>query len=83
MLDEALTWDEAYNRCRQGDNAYLAVANNVEEFDFLRGMYDEYHANGGSAEGVWIDGKFDPVTSTWNCESNYSPLRYQKFDFSE
>ena len=76
MLDEALTWDEAYDRCRQGDYEYLAVANDEKLFKFLRGMYDEYVANGGSAIGAWIDGKFYNTTDAWNCESNAGNFAY-------
>ena len=76
LLDEALTWDEAYDRCRQGDYEYLAVANDEKLFKFLRGMYDEYVANGGSAIGAWIDGRFYNTTDAWNCESNAGNFAY-------
>ena len=70
LLDEALSWDAASDRCREGRNGYLAAAQNKEEFDFLRGMYDKYDAQGGSAIGAWIDGKYDNATKAWHCYSN-------------
>ena len=72
FLDEALTWDTAYKKCRAYRNGYLAAAKNDEEFDFLRGMYDVYRALGGNAIGVWIDGKYDNVTNEWRCYSYYN-----------
>ena len=80
MLDEALTWAEARARCKEGSNEYLAVANSVEQFNFLRGMYDKYRANNGSADGVWIDGKFDAAANVWNCYSNYDNFAYDYND---
>ena len=46
------------------------MANNKKQFDFLRGMYDEYRSRGGDAVGAWIDGKYDNATKTWHCYSN-------------
>ena len=83
LLDEQLTWDEANDRCKEGDNAYLAVANDYKIFKFLRGMYDEYVANGGSANGVWIDGKYYPLTDTWQCDSNSNNNVYEYEDICQ
>ena len=67
MLDEVLTWNEARDRCSEGNNAYLAAADYDEQFAFLRGLYDKYRNQSGSAVGAWIDGKFDNATKTWQC----------------
>ena len=83
LLDEALTWAEANDRCRQGDNDYLAVANNDELFNFLKGMLDAYRTQGGSANGTWIDGKFDNSTDAWNCESNSNSFAYNYEDICQ
>ena len=69
MLDEALTWAEARDRCSEGNNAYLAVANYDKKFDFLRGLYDKYRNQSGSAVGAWIDGKYDNASKTWHCDA--------------
>ena len=76
LLDEDMTWDEARDRCRQGHTGYLAVANtcSVQEFDFLRKIYDVYRAAGGKSRSVWIDGRFDPVDYVWRCLSNADGL---------
>ena len=76
FIDKPLTWSEASDECRKTNDGYLAVANSEEEFDFLRGMYDEYVAQGGSAIGVWIDGTFDNDTKTWTCYSNYDDVYF-------
>ena len=70
LLDEALTWTEARDSCREDNNGFLAVANNDNEFDFLRAMYDNYRSQGGSAIGAWIDGEYYNVTKKWHCHSN-------------
>ena len=69
MIDEALTWDEARDRCSENNDGYLAVANKAYEFSFLRGMYDKYRRQGGTANGAWIDGKFDNATDKWVCDA--------------
>ena len=70
-LDEALTYDEANARCSEGNNGELAVANSKKQFEFLRGMYDEYRSRGGNAVGAWIEGKYDNASKIWRCKSNY------------
>ena len=87
-LDEALTWVEARDRCSEGNNGYLAVAKSKKQFDFLRGMYDEYRARRGDAAGAWIDGKYHNATKTWVCDSyiyvwypNY--MSYMSWSFEE
>ena len=69
LIDEALTWYEARDRCSKNGEGYLAEAHNAEQFDFLRGMYDKYRAQGGNANGAWIDGQFDNGTKEWVCDS--------------
>ena len=70
LLDESLTWAEARARCSEGNNGYLAVANNAEQFDFLRGMLDKYRSQGGAANGAWIDGRlYEPATAEWVCDA--------------
>ena len=69
MLDDALTWTEARDRCSQGNNGYLAAANSDAHFAFLRGLYDKYRNQSGSAVGAWIDGKFDNATNKWVCDA--------------
>ena len=71
LIDEALTWAEARDRCSEGDAGFLAEAKNVEQFDFLRGMYDKYLAQGGDVIGAWIDGKYDPDRKAWPCNSYF------------
>ena len=46
------------------------MANSVKEFQFLRGLYDEYRAKGGVAVGAWIDGEYDSAAKTWYCDAN-------------
>ena len=72
MLDEVLTWTEARDRCSQDNNGYLAVAKNVQEFKFLRVMYDKYRSRGGDANGAWLDGTYTNSNNTnkWICDSN-------------
>ena len=69
LLDEALTWARAEQRCSEGNDGYLAAANSAEQFDFLRGLYDKYRNQSGSAVGSWIDGKFDNATNKWVCDA--------------
>ena len=70
LLDEALTWARAEERCSEGNNGYLAAANSAEQFDFLRGLYDKYRNQSGSAVGAWIDGIYDSDAKMWRCHSN-------------
>ena len=32
-------------------------------------MYDKYRAQGGNANGAWIDGKFNNGTNKWVCDA--------------
>ena len=70
LIDEALTWAEASDRCAEGNAGYLAEAKDDKEFKFLRGMYDKYRTQGGDANGAWIDGTYDNITKQWMCDSH-------------
>ena len=70
LVDEALTWSEARNRCSQDNSGFLASsAYSVQQFNFLRGLYDEYRAKNGTAIGAWIDGQYDSEAKEWHCKS--------------
>ena len=83
MVDAALTWDEAKAKCAENGAGYLAEADSVEKFNFLKGMLDAYRTQGGSADGAWIDGKFDNATDAWNCESNSNSFAYNYEDICQ
>ena len=70
LVDATLTWDEAKAKCAENGAGYLAEADSVEKFNFLKGMLDAYRTQGGSAVGAWIDGKYDSATSKWQCASH-------------
>ena len=65
LLDEALTWTEARAKCSTNNAGYLAMANSAEHFTFLKGMFDNYRSQGGSAEGAWVNGVYE--YSRWLC----------------
>ena len=67
LVDESLTWEQARARCSQNSDGYLAVAYSVEHFNFLKGMFDNYRSQGGSAAGAWINGKYTSSVSKWFC----------------
>ena len=47
----------------------MAIANDVNTFNELRAMFDQYRAASGTAVGVWLDGKRPNATGKWRCES--------------
>ena len=69
LVDATLTWDEAKAKCSENGAGYLAEADSVERFNFLKSMLDAHRSQGGSAVGAWIDGKYDSATSKWHCET--------------
>ena len=47
----------------------MAIANDVNTFNELRAMFDQYRAASGTAVGVWLDGKRPNATGKWRCEA--------------
>ena len=54
----------------QVHHGHMAMANDVDTFKVLRGIYDEYLAADGKVAGVWLDGMWNETASKWRCVAN-------------
>ena len=70
MPNDTLTWSEAAAKCGQGNGGYLATVFSADMFTFLKGMYNQYIAKGGNADGAWIDGKYNTGSKVWQCQGH-------------